>query len=130
MRKIAEHNETNGATHTVGINFLTDMTQDEKKVLLGYRAKDKKEDLRAHGILETDALPDSVNWVTKGAVGPVRNQGQCGSCWAFSAVEEVEGAMAIKTGKFVAYSVQQLVDCDKTDMGCSGGLMDNAFAYI
>jgi C1A family cysteine protease len=87
---------------------------------------------RLNGVLY---LPSAIDWSMKNAVTPVKDQGQCGSCWSFSTTGALEGAYSIKTGNLVSFSEQQLVDCDTfgnggRDHGCNGGLMDNAFSWI
>merc|ERR1712137_76125 len=76
-------------------------------------------------------LDDAVDWTTRGAVNPIKNQGQCGSCWAFSTVGTLESAWKISNGNLYSLAEQQLVDCDKSDNGCSGGWPHTAYdSYI
>lgn len=75
-------------------------------------------------------VPSEVDWVSYGAVTPVKNQGSCGSCWSFSTTGCMEGRYFLNKQTLVSFSEQQLVSCDTTDAGCNGGFMDDAFAWI
>lgn len=145
--KINEHNAKGGSTVRLGHNAFSDMTLDEfhQHFKLGAYSKVKAEDVKSkfmvdEGLSNEDrrelfesmtplTLPDYINWIQMGAVAPVKNQGSCGSCWAFSTTGALEGAKAIKTGELVPLSEQNLLDCDHEDLGCNGGLMDNAFKF-
>lgn len=133
---ILEENQK-GHSYKLGLNRFADMSGDEfelthfgmKKPAAGKLWGDLPY-LGQHQVGNA-SLPASVDWSTKGAVTPVKNQLQCGSCWAFSSTGSLEGAWAIATGNLVSVSEQQLVDCARKfgEEGCSGGLMDGAFRY-
>jgi len=78
----------------------------------------------------TAPLPNDADWRTKGAVTPVRNQGQCGGCWAFGAVGAIEGATQIAGRGLIVLSPQQLIDCDNANEGCEGGFSQKAVAWV
>ena len=130
LDKIREINAQN-KSYYLGLTGLTDLTQEEyKQFYLNKELKSAK---------QTSTLPfthanveavDKIDWRDKGAVTPVKNQGMCGSCWAFSSTGSMEGINFINSGKLISLSEEQLVNCDKTDHGCGGGLMDNAFKYV
>jgi C1A family cysteine protease len=113
------------------LNSFSDMSDFEFKQMLGYKRSNRVGARKSPVELSTVGLPTSVDWNAKGAVTPVKNQGQCGACWAFSTTGSVEGANFIATGNLISLSEQQLVDCSRSygNLGCHGGLMDDAFKY-
>lgn len=124
------HNAKPEHTFKLAVNHMADLTHEEYKRLLGFSKADKPA-LRNVQILDEDDVPASVDWVKEGAVNAVQNQGECGSCWAFSTVASIEGHYEIQHKKLVKLSEQQLVDCGSItgNNGCNGGLMDNGFKY-
>ena len=125
---IRAHNRR-ASTYTLGINHLADLTQEEFAQY--YTGTYQKQDHSNIVELPTDNLPDSIDWTTLGAVTDVKNQGQCGSCWAFSTTGAIEGINQIDNSKLISLSEQQLVDCSTSfgNDGCGGGLMDFGFKY-
>ena len=129
---IASHNAKNLA-YKLGHNEYSDLSKDDFWTLHfkpGFDAKKAKPAATSLHVTSNAALPDAVDWVTAGAVTPVKNQGRCGSCWAFSTTGSLEGAYQIASGTLLSLSEEDLVQCDTTDNGCSGGLMDNAFKWV
>jgi C1A family cysteine protease len=127
------HNAQN-KSYTLGVNEFADQTWEEfRSTRLGTKPMGLPHLRSMNAPTPTNAaLPASIDWVQKGAVTGVKDQGQCGSCWAFSTVAAVEGIHQISTGQLVSLSEQQLVDCAGSygNYGCNGGLMDYAFEYV
>jgi C1A family cysteine protease len=135
--KFIEEINAKNLTYTLGHNQFSGMDSDDFSAYVNRAYELKKTTSNVNVFSGNDAyeLPSSVNWVSAGAVTPVKDQGQCGSCWSFSTTGALEGAYFITYGKLQAFSEQQLVDCDTfrnggKDFGCNGGLMDNAFMWI
>ncbi|XP_020090889.1 cysteine protease XCP1-like [Ananas comosus] len=135
VRHIHEGNKEK-RSYWLGLNEFADMSHEEFKgkylgLKMGRREVVRKSSKSTFIYQNASFLPKTVDWRKKGAVTPVKNQGACGGCWAFSTVAAVEGINQIVTGNLTSLSEQELIDCDTVfNEGCSGGLMDYAFAFI
>ena len=129
-KRVAEHKRWNaipGQTSTQGVNHLTDRTDDEIKMLNGFKQMPTVAE-KQYKVLDESAN-GPIDWRAKGGVTPVKNQGQCGSCWSFSTTGSMEGAHFVATGELLSLSESNLVDCSWLNHGCNGGMMDLAFRY-
>ena len=135
LKFIDEHNAEN-RPYKVGLNKFADLTNEEYRSMfvggrLGRKPRVSRPKSDRYAYRGGEELPEKIDWREKGAVVSVKDQGQCGSCWAFSTVAAVEGVNQIATGELISLSEQELVECDKSyNQGCNGGLMDYAFQFI
>ena len=123
---------TENASYQTGITKFSDLTQQEfaKTYLnLNYDAM-AVANFNPYVVQVKNAAPDAWDWREKGYVSPVKDQGSCGSCWAFSTVGNLEGLYYKEKQTMVTLSEQMLVDCDTYDSGCNGGLMENTFTWL
>jgi len=134
---IIAHNQGD-SKFQLGVNQFADLTEEEWKATYTGRVKPAsyEEAPKLGRIQAADELADSIDWTTLGAVTPVKDQGQCGSCWSFSATGATEGSYQVASGKLVSLAEQQLVDCDTSpyttdgNSGCNGGWENRGVAYL
>jgi cathepsin L len=138
LQKIDSHNALAAqgkSTYTLGATKWADLTNAEyrERVLGGYRSRGARAvNATTYVPKPVKDLPDTVDWRDKGVVTGVKDQGQCGSCWSFSATGSMEGAHALSTGNLVSLSEQNLIDCVQGgSYTCdTGGEMQDAFAWV
>ncbi|CAI9099960.1 OLC1v1036863C1 [Oldenlandia corymbosa var. corymbosa] len=136
---IQSFNKEGNHSYVMGLNDFSDLTFEEFISRYGGYKPSAKERIEESVTTTTSfgddenvdsCIPSRIDWRELGAVTHIKNQGGCGSCWAFSAVGALEGIHQIKTGELVTLSEQELVDCDFRSGGCRGGLMTLAFQYL
>jgi len=119
-------------SHEVAINAFADLTPVEfKSKYLGLKISDRPINV-VEELVPINANPKAIDWRAKGIVNPVKDQGQCGSCWAFSTATSIESKWAQVKGELLSLSEQQLIDCSTSygNEGCNGGLVDQGLAYV
>nr|AJD78147.1 cysteine proteinase SAG12H1 [Hevea brasiliensis]AJF19705.1 cysteine proteinase [Hevea brasiliensis] len=139
VQRIEAFNNGVDRGYKLGVNKFADLTDEEFRTMHHGYKRPASSKLMSSSSKSTSfryrnftAVPATLDWRKAGVVTPVKDQGSCGSCWAFSAVAATEGITKLKNGKLISLSEQELVDCDTAggNEGCEGGLMDNAFQYI
>ncbi|KAH3743025.1 cathepsin L1 [Pelomyxa schiedti] len=131
---VEKFNAAGGATYTVEMNQFGDLTDEEFRSiylrLLNGTIFPSPTTSSVPSRRDPDPKKDYKDWTDLGVVTPVKDQGHCGSCWAFSTTGAIEAFWALNKGKLISLSEQQLVDCAKSCHGCNGGWMDSAFQYV
>ena len=129
--KIEEHNATD-SLYRMGHNKFSDQTEYERKKRRGFKQNPNRSSEVEEVSFDAVDLPESWDWREKNAVTPVKDQGNCGACWTFSATGALEGAHAIRSGDLVVFSEQEIIDCDVNDFdaGCDGGDEIDAMKYL
>ncbi|CAF0800476.1 unnamed protein product [Adineta steineri] len=133
LNRIEELNEKEEGTAIYGITHLSDLNEEEfTQYYLNERLSLSKHVSKAPASVKDplQVSPEAFDWRNHSAVTDVKNQGQCGSCWAFSVTGNIEGVWKVKKGDLIPLSEQELVDCDKVDEGCNGGFMTDAYGQI
>lgn len=142
LRYIEGHNSLPNQTYKLGLNQFSDLTDEEfESIYLGSPIDiddadqaildyESESDYYLPEVNYSSSMPISVDWRAEGVVLPIKDQGRCGSCWAFSAIASVESLNKIKGGNLVSLSEQMLVDCVASSSGCNGGRATDAFQYM
>lgn len=128
LAEIERRNSLPGRTFTLAMNHFGDLTSDE--FVANHVGKLTLTNETSTILESMPAVANDVDWRSRGAVTSVKNQGNCGSCWAFSTAAGVEGYGATHGAGLVDLAPQELVDCDTGDNGCNGGLPSNALRYV
>lgn len=129
LNLIEKHNNSSKQNWTMEINEFIDMNSTQFRNKLGFINNNHHKDYK--DLLKTK-LPKEFDWEKKGAVTPIKNQGNCGSCWAFSTTGSIEGAWYIANNDLLTLSEQELISCSGNygNDGCNGGLVDQGYQFV